>query len=267
MIASWNRITAVFLRYLYLHQRSLPRNLEICFWPVMDLLVWGFVSLYIQQLTSSDIGRIITFLIGAMIFWDILYRAQQGVTIPFMEDQWARNTINLLISPLRIWEWVAAMILYGMVKISIIVGVLSLLAYLLYAYQIWSLGLYFIPLVANLLLFGWALGIFTTGLLLFWGHTAEALIWGVPFFVQPISAVFYPVAILPAWLKPFAWSLPSTYVFEGMRSVIRDGRLEATYIWISVGLNLVYLVLAGFFLRWMFIRARSAGRLSRLGND
>ena len=261
------RIYAMFLRYLYLHQRSLPRNLEIIFWPVMDLLVWGFVTLYIQKIASVPVGGVIVSLIGAMILWDILYRAQQTISIPFMEDQWAHNTINLLISPLRFWEWMVAMICYGIVKITVIIGVLGILAWWFYAYQIWSLGFYFLPLAFNLLLFGWALGIFTTGLLLFWGHTAEALIWGVPFLVQPISAVFYPVEVLPHWLQIVSLSLPSTYVFEGMRAVIQNGSISQTFIWVPFLLNLVYFCLASGALRWMFTKARQAGRLSRLGND
>lgn len=262
-----NRIYAMFLRYLYLHQRSLPRNLEIIFWPVMDLLVWGFVSLYIQQISPSGVAQVIVFLIGAMIFWDILYRAQQSITIPFKEDQWARNTLNLLISPLRFWEWVVAMVCYGIVKITIIVGVLALLAWWLYAYQIWALGVNFIPLVFNLLLFGWALGIFTTGILIFWGQAAEALIWGIPFLVQPVSAVFYPVSVLPAWLQPVSRMLPSTYVFEGMRGVVQNRILDPVLVWSAFGLNLLYLWLAAFFLRSMLVKARQTGRLSRLGSD
>jgi ABC-2 type transport system permease protein len=41
------RIAALLLRYLYLYRRSLPRAMEIFFWPVMDLLVWGFVTVYL----------------------------------------------------------------------------------------------------------------------------------------------------------------------------------------------------------------------------
>ena len=42
------------------------------------------------------------------------------------------------------------------------------------------------------------------------------------FAVQPLGCVYYPVATLPTWLQPVAWSLPPTYVFEGLRSVLID---------------------------------------------
>jgi hypothetical protein len=35
------RVAALVLRYVYLYRRSLARSMEIFFWPVMDLLVWG----------------------------------------------------------------------------------------------------------------------------------------------------------------------------------------------------------------------------------
>ena len=265
---SLNRIGAVILRYLYLHKRSMPRTFEIIFWPVMELLVWGFVSVYIQSVSSGSLARMILFLINAMIFWDILYRSQQAVSISIVEDIWTQNIVNLLISPLKIWEWLTATFLYGLMKVSLITVILTLIAYGLYHFNmVGSLGFYLIPLVFNLLLFGWALGIFTSSLVIRWGHAAEALIWGVPFLIQPISAIFYPVSILPGWLQVVSKALPSTYVFEGMREVAKSGGMPQSYFWTALLLNFVYFALASGFFNWMYLQARQAGRLGRLGMD
>ena len=122
------RIGALILRYVYLHKRSLPRTLEIVFWPVMELLVWGFVSVYIQSLAGDALSRVIVFLINSMIFWDILYRSQQGVSISVIEEIWTQNIVNILVSPLKIWEWLAATFLYGLMKISLISAVTMMFA-------------------------------------------------------------------------------------------------------------------------------------------
>lgn len=266
MKESFTRIGAVFMRYLHLHKRSLPRTLEIIFWPVMELLVWGFVSMYIRSLSQDVLARTIVFLINAMIFWDLLYRSQQGVSISIVEDVWTQNIINVLVSPLRIREWVAATFLYGMLKTFVITVILSLIAFGLYRFNlIAELGFYFIPLAVNLLIFGWALGIFASSLVIRWGHAAEALIWGIPFLIQPFSAIYYPLDTLPGWLQVFSRVLPSTYVFEGMREIIRTGGMPYNYFFLSLGLNLVYFVLAGFFFNWMYKKARVSGHLSRLG--
>lgn len=268
MKESLSRISAMFLRYFYLHKRSVPRTFEIIFWPVMELLVWGFVTLYIQSISQDAVSRIIVFLINAMVFWDILYRSQQAVSISIIEDIWTQNIVNLLISPLKIWEWIAATFLYGTVKITLIVTILTALALWLYHFNLITAdGFYLIPLVANLFLFGWALGIMTSAMIIRWGHAAEALIWGVPFLIQPLSACFYPLAVLPPWLQIISRAFPSTYVFEGMRAVIREGTMPYEYFFISFILNIAFFILAGLYFNWMYARAHVTGRLGRLGMD
>lgn len=268
MTDSIQRIFAMFIRYTCLHKRSVSRVLEFIFWPVMELMVWGFVAMYIRSLAPDDLSRTILFLISAIIFWDLLYRSQQGVTLSLIEDIWTQNILNLLISPLKIWEWLVATCLYGLVKTILITGILAILAFIFYQFDlVSSVGFYLIPLVANLLLFGWALGVFTSGLLIRWAHAVEALIWGIPFLVQPLSAIYYPLSILPPWLQTIAKMLPSTYVFEGMRAVMKTGEMPTSYFFMSLGLNFVYFVLASLFFMWMYHKSRATGRLGRLGID
>ena len=264
---SLTRISAVLLRQLYLHKRSLPRNLEIFFWPVMDLMVWGFLTVYIRQITQTDLSHTIVFLIGAMIFWDILYRAQQGISIPLMEELWTRNLTNLLVTPLRAWEWVGAMFLYGFLKIVVTVLFLCFIAFLLYHFNLGMFGLALVPFVFNLLVFGWSVGIVTAGLLIWWGYSAEALIWGIPFFLQPVSAVFYPLDVLPQWLRAVGAMLPSTYIFEGMRAVIKTGQVSARILALSTALNAVYFTAAVCFFLAMMRLSQKHGRLAKLGQD
>ena len=257
----WLRIYAMVLRYLYLYRRSLARIGEIFFWPVMNLLVWGFVTLYLQQVA---VPRAVLFLIGAMIFWDILYRSQQAITLSITEEIWVRNILNVFIAPIRIWELVVATCIVGILKTLVATVVLGLLAYYLYAFDLMALGPHLVPFFANLLLFGWAVGLVTMGLVLRYGHAAEALIWGVPFLIQPVSAVFYPVEVLPSWLQAVAYSLPSTYVFEGMRAVLIEHTFPMAQLGLALGLNVVYMALGGLFFAWMLHTVRVRGYLSRL---
>jgi ABC-2 type transport system permease protein len=262
------RVGAMYRRYFYLHKRSLPRTFEIVFWPVMELLVWGYVAVYIKKLGGDPMESVAFGLINALIFWDILYRSQQGVSVSFVEDIWTQNIVNLLVAPLRLREWVLATFLYGTTKTALITLILAVMSALMYHYHLVdAMQLALVPLVFNLLLFGWALGIFTAGLILRWGHAAEALIWGIPFLVQPLSAIFYPLETLPGPLQAVARCLPSTYVFEGMRSVLRGDGLPAGGMAVSFLLNIGYFVLAGVFFRWMYDLSRRSGRLGRLGMD
>ncbi|MBI3996742.1 MAG: ABC transporter permease [Candidatus Omnitrophica bacterium] len=267
MSQSFRRISAIFQRYVLLHRRSLIRAFDICFWPVMDLLIWGFVTMYLQQLAGGSAAQVIVFLIGALISWDIHYRGQQAVTISLMEEIWTRNIVNMLIAPIRLWEWIAASFLYATLKVGLVTLILCVLAKTLYAFEIVRVGWTFVPLAASLLLFGWAIGLLTAGLLLKFGYAAEALIWGIPFLLQPFSCVFYPVESLPHWAQRMARCLPSTYAFEALRASLRGGTVEwSVWGWI-VGLNVSYFALGLGCLIWCFQDARAAGRLSRLGQE
>jgi ABC-2 type transport system permease protein len=263
---NWRRVQALALRYTFLYTRSVPRVAEMFFWPVMDLLVWGMITVYLKPL-EGKVPAAVTFLLGSMIFWDILYRAQQAVTISFLEDIWARNLLNIFVAPVRVGEFIAATYVVGFVKILITVGILAGLAAWLYSWNLFQMGFALIPLFVNLLLMGWAVGMVTTALIMRWGQSAEALAWGIPFLIQPVAAVFYPLSVLPRWLQPIALGIPATHVFEGMRQVLRGEGLSGHYLVWAFTLNIVYLVAAALFFRWMFEVARQKGLLAKLGTQ
>ncbi len=261
---SMHVIGGLVLRYLFLYTRSWIRLVEVVFWPAVDLLVWGYLTMFLQrEVPGGEFPQFIMFLIGGMILWDILFRAQQGVSISFLEDVWTRNVINIFIAPVRIVEYLAATFLVGLLRIALTMVILLGLAYVVYGFNILSLGLALIPFVANLLLFGWCLGIVATALILRWGPAAESLAWAVPFLVQPVAAVFYPVDVLPPWLQAVAHWIPCAHIFEGMRSVLRDGTFDVGAVWMATGLNLLYLSLAGLLFGVVLRIARERGLLSK----
>jgi ABC-2 type transport system permease protein len=259
-----SRIGALVLRYLYLYRRSAARLMGVLFWPVMDLLVWGFLTAYLERYAAP---AAFTFLIGAVIFWDVFYSAQQAITLSITEDIWARNILNLFVAPVRTWELLVATSLIGIIRATVSAATLAILARLFYGFPLFAIGLPLAPFYFSLLLFGWAMGMFTMALVLRFGQAAEALIWGIPFLIQPLSAVFYPVRVLPAWLQPIAHALPSTWVFEGMREAFSTGRVDMRTLILSVALNAIYLAFGAAFFAWMLGRVREKGYLARLGLD
>ena len=146
--------------------------------------------------------------------------------------------------------------------------ILAGIAFGLYRFNlIDNLGFAVLPLVANLLLFGWAVGVLTSGLVIRWGHAAEALVWGIPYLLQPLSAIYYPLSVLPRPMQAVSKCLPSTYVFEGMRTVSATHQMPVGEFWTALGLNAFYFFLAGLFFKRMYSGARKSGRLGRLGMD
>jgi ABC-2 type transport system permease protein len=238
--------------------------MEFFYWPVMELLVWGFLTVYLTRIGQNQLN-IVTFLLGGLIFWDLLSQSQRAVSIGFLEDVWYRNFINLFVSPLKISEFVISTMLLGFIRIIIVGSILGILAFLFYSFNIFSFGFYLLPFLLNLLLFGWVLGLFTTGLILRFGQSAQVLAFGFIFLVQPFSAVFYPLSVLPKFLQPISLAIPSTYLFEGMRSVIIGGEgLILPKLLTAFFLNLFYLFLVYIFFLKMFARVKRKAMLMKL---
>ena len=259
------RVWVLMLRYVLIYRRSTVRQFELLFWPTMGLLVWGYVATFIQREGQGELPRLLSFLLGAMIFWDMLYRSQQGVTVSFLEDVWARNLLNIFCAPVRLREYILATFLFGLLRVGVTLSFLVGLAWVLYHFNLFDLGFALIPFMANLLLLGLTLGLITISIIIRYGHGAQALAWAVPFLIQPFAAVFYPVSVLPTWMQGVALTIPCTYVFEGMREVMRSGTMPWRQLGWATALNLVYLSVSVWLLAWMFNRARERGLLGKFG--
>lgn len=264
---SFHTVSALVLRYVFLYTRHPVRFIELIFWPLVDLLVWGFLTIYLQKQGAGEFPTAITFLIGAMILWDVMFRSQQGVAISFLEDVWTRNLLNVFVAPVRTVEYVAATCVVGVLRIFVTLAILTAVAALAYQFNIFRLGISLLPFLANLILFGWFLGMISTALIMRWGQAAESLAWAVPFFIQPLAAVFYPVSVLPAWLQPAAYCLPCTPVFEGMRSVLSGNPVPWGNIEHALLLNIVWGLAAGLFFAANLRHVRKTGLLVKVATQ
>ncbi|HEY6974415.1 MAG TPA: ABC transporter permease [Nitrospiraceae bacterium] len=259
-----HRIIALVSRYLYLYRRSLPRIMEIFYWPFLDLVIWGFITLYLARF-QNQVPGFVTFFLGALILWDILFRSQQGITISFLEEIWARNLMNLFASPLKPSEFLAATMVMSIFKVTCVSIVMAVCAALFYSYNIFMIGLWLLPFVLNLVVTGWIVGVFTTSLIMRFGQEAEVLAWSMVFLFQPISCVFYPLDVLPEWLKMIAWVNPAAHVFEGMRAVLStSSRPVVNLLWAS-GLNVLLLVVVVIWFYRTFAYCKEEGLLVRVG--
>jgi len=150
-------------------------------------------------------------------------------------------------------------------KVAVVFLISALLAWLLYSFNLFIIGISLLPFMLNLIILGWAIGILTTGLILRFGQQAEVLAWGVAFLFQPISAVFYPVSVLPKFLQKLAQVIPASYVFEGMRAIIFGKEFSLNLLLKAFAINVIYLSLALIFFFRMFRQVRVKGLLAKMG--
>lgn len=259
----WHRIKALLIRHLYLYKRSFPRIMDIFYWPIMELLLWGFLSLYLEKVDLAGFNAV-TLLLGAIILWDLLSQSQRVVSIAFLEEVWERNLLNLFVTPLRMREFVASTVLLGIIRIIIVGIIMAGLGFLFYKFNILVFGISLIPFVISLLLFGLILGLFTTGIIMRYGTSAQVLAFGALVLIQPFSAVFYPVSVLPLPLQYISYIFPSTHIFEGMRQVIALGTIPVIPLIISFALNLVFLALVWWYFTHMFAKVKEKGLLLKI---
>ena len=264
MSSSWQRIWAMVLRHSYLLRSSWPRLLELAYWPTFQLLLWGFITTFFLQ-HSSWIAQAAGVLISAVLLWDVLFRSNLGLALTFLEEMWARNLGQLFISPLRPLELIASLMFISLIRTLISVTPAAFLALPLFDVWVFDLGAGLAAFFFNLMVMGWAIGLLVSGLLLRLGLGAESLCWLGIFLIAPITGIYYPVKVLPDWLEPIAWTLPSTYVFEGMRSVLFDQVFRWDLLAGAVGLNLLYLLICSGVFLWMFRVARYQGKLLQQG--
>jgi ABC-2 type transport system permease protein len=263
--AGWLRVRAVARRHAYVLQRSPHRLFDVTVWPIVDTVLFGSLGVFFVRQggpsTAAQAG--VAYLLSGIVLWHVVYQAQIAVSTGFMEETWSRNLLSLMVTPLRELELVAGVALFGLAKLVMGVGVVGLAAFSLYAFDVTSLGLGLLPVVAILLMGGWAIALFVVGLVLRYGTGAEALAWGIMFVVMPLGGVFYPVEALPAALRPVSALLPTTHAFAAGRELIDGGPMPWGQLGLAAAGTTVVAAAALAFLARMLRLFRRRGYVTR----
>ncbi len=255
---SWHRIWAIVIRHAYNFRRSYDRLADSFYWPVMDLIVWGLSSRWMESNTTT-LGNVALIVLTGLVFWQIVWRSNYEISVNLLEEVWNHNLANIFSTPLTVFEWILAVMLIGFLKnfITVLVGVGGV--WLLYSLNILNIGWWLLPFFFMLLISGWFMGFLAAGLIMRFGQKIQTLAWSMGFLFAPFSAVYYPLDVLPAWAKIISSVLPTTYVFEGMREVLKTGNLSIDLLAKSIVLNIIYLVISISYFIAMFEKRRSSG--------
>ena len=259
---SLTRTLAVVLRQAYLIRGSFSRMFPLFAWVAIDMVLWGFITRYLNSVSSSGFN-FVPVLLGAVLLWDFLVRVMQGVTMAFFEDVWSRNFLNFFATPLTVADYLGGLVLTSITVSSVGLAVMLALATTIFGLSFLAYGIVIVPYLMILFLCGIALGIAASAAVLRLGPAAEWFIWPLPAVISPFAGVFYPLATLPKWMQALAALLPPSYVFEGMRAVVEGGpvSLEAA-LW-GGGLAVIYLLAACWFFTRTYRYAVRTGLLAR----
>lgn len=258
---NFNRVYAMIIRNAINSKHSFDRLSDMFYWPAMDLFIWGLTGLYFVK--TSNNPNILFVVLSGLVFWIVLWRAQYEITINLLAEFWDRNLVNIFAAPLTIAEWIITFMLFGLIKTLISLIFSSVIAFILYKFNIFQYGFFIIPFVISLILTGWAGGFMVAGLIIRYGVNLQTLAWVGIYLVAPFSAIYYPVSILPLWAQTVSKFVPSSYIFEGIRELLFTGKLSYDKLLISFLLNIVYLTIAIWFFVYMFNKSKKLG-LGRL---
>jgi len=214
-----SRAAAIVLRQVYLLRGSPVRLLPMVAWVAIDIVLWGFITRYLDRVAGPRAHFTAT-LLGAVLLWDFLARVMQGTTTAFFEDVWSRNFLNIFATPLRISEYLTGLVATGVGTSLLGLASMMLLATTVFGLSFLAYGVALVPFVLVLFVTGVALGIFGASIVLRLGPASEWLIWPIPSLLAPFAGVFYPLATLPAWMRAISHVMAPSYVFEGMRAIV-----------------------------------------------
>ncbi len=237
------RLFAMVLRQFYLMRGSLARLLPPFAWVLVDIVLWGFLTRYLGTIAAPGFS-LVGALLGAVLLWDFFMRVMQGVSTAFFEDVWSRNFLNLFASPLTLPEYVGGLVLTSLATSGAGLVAMLLLASLGFGFSFLSYGALFVPFLLVLFAFGIALGVMATALVLRLGPASEWLVWPIPALIAPFAGVFYPLSVLPPWMRAVSRLLPPAYVFEALRVLLEHGPAPRHALAIGAALSLGYLALA-----------------------
>ena len=261
---NFNRIYGLILRHAYLILSSLPRTIDLIYWPSIQLVLWGFIAKFFSlhsTFYSNTLGVILT----AAILYDFLFRTSIGFNIMFLEEIWSRNFTNLFISPIKIIEIIASLTIAAILRTLIGVIPITLLAIPFFGVSIFEIGFPIIFLILNLYLFGVTLGLIVSSGLMRFGPSFENIAWATLFLLAPLGCVYYPIDILPFWLQIIAKILPLVHIFEEMRNILINQKVSLKGISLITTITFVYFLLSSSLFYLSYFSARKRGSLINMG--
>ena len=261
---NFNKVYALGLRHMYLISNSLPRIIDLIYWPTVQIFLWGFISKFFtlsSEYYSNTVGIILT----AAILYDFLFRVSISFNMMFLEEIWSRNFTNLFIAPIKISEIVASLTFTAILRALIGMVPAAIIAIPLFGVSVFKLGIPLLFLLLALYLFGITLGLLVTSGLLRFGPSFENIDWASLFFLAPLGCIYYPIEILPNSLQIIAKGLPLVHIFEEMRNILLNGTVNYFDIFKSISISIVYFILGVIIFYVSFLGAKVRGTLINMG--
>ncbi|MBL7206604.1 MAG: ABC transporter permease [Candidatus Aenigmarchaeota archaeon] len=256
----WHKISALMQRDYLVVKRSKWRLIEIFYFPITTIIIWGIFALYSAQF-AAEAGLII---LAVNVFWAFSIQSQQHVNLQMNEDVWSGSLKQILSSGISEFEYLVARVITSISISFLIVSILLALSLLFGLSFILTNTVETLIILVGVFIASIGLSILTAGLITFFGREYTFLAWTVLQMFILFSAPFFPVEMLGP-LQPIAWIMPYTRMFAAIRDLVTLGSTNFYMLYESLGIAIVYIFAALPFYKYAFKRARRTGKLIEMG--
>ncbi|MDP6757535.1 MAG: ABC transporter permease [Chloroflexota bacterium] len=247
-------------------------------WEVV-FLVYSIVNVlavtYIAPGTEALTGvgattdfMVIYLLVGTLV-WTYLNGVFDAVAFMISWERWEGTIEYTFMAPIKLVTMLGGSalfsILYGLVRTLIVIGVVSLFFTLNVADTDFLTATIFV-LLGSVGFLG--IGIMAAALPLLFLERGTQMTIVVQAMLLLVSGIYYPVSILPDWLEPLSWISPATYILEGIRGAMLDGKSVfdmSAELWKLLAVSLISLPLGVWIFQKAVDYAKRTGRLKRYG--
>lgn len=262
---SFAAVWAIVLRHTRMWKRDVNFLLGGLYWPLLDILIWGFLGSWIQQSQQGSFSNYEAVALLGILLWQVVGRGCNIMCIAFTEELWSNNVVNLFSLPLRTAEWMCGIVLFYVIMMIISTLTCMLVMFMLYDVSMWYVLSAFLMFAPPLFFSAIWLGFTCLQIAVTLGKRGVELGFVFAWFLLPFSGAYYPIEVLPRWGQMISTCLPMSSVFQGMRGYLMYQQDPTAYLIKGYALGILYAIFAVIAFVYCFNRSKQRG-LARLAD-
>jgi ABC-2 type transport system permease protein len=239
---------------------------------VVNTLAVTFIANQVDKsgiVDRNDVQRLVLFLLIGTLVWAYLSAVLDDISLVISWERWEGTIEHTLMAPVERWLHLTGMVLFGILHAVLRTLLIFAIAAPFFTIDLGSADWFAAAVVLLIGSFSVAgLAIFAGILPMLYPERGQQMSMMIQAFVLLVSGVYYQVEVLPEWLRAFSYVSPATYILDGIRGAIIDGKSVAD-VWqqlaalAAFGVGLIPGGMAAFAVaeRW----AKKTGRLKRQG--
>jgi ABC-2 type transport system permease protein len=175
--------------------------------------------------TRAQINQAIMYLVIGTAIWSFVSVVFDNVTETVTIERWEGTIEYTFMAPVSRLTHMLGMcvfaIVHGLILTVVQLVVVSLFFHLDISHVNWGASALILT-VGSVSFIG--LGTMGAVLPLLYTERGAQMTYIIRAIMLLVSGVYYPISVLPGWLQPLSWISPATYVLDGLRQAIIQGR-------------------------------------------